>query len=247
MKTTIAWAASACLLLLAGGAAASPWAYQGERGPEHWARLDPAFALCGQGRNQSPVDIRQALAVEAAPLAFDYTGLVTQMHNQGGQSIRADYAAGSSLTLDGKTFALQYLSFHAPSEHQVEGRQAPLEVQLVHRDAQGQELILAVLYDLGEEHAAIQRLWQQLPAEADTRVGLASRVRAEQFLPKNHAYYRINGSLTTPPCSEGIIWLLLQERLSLSAEQLQQFHAIIGEGNNRPVQALNARIILESP
>jgi carbonic anhydrase len=226
MKTTIVWAATACILFLAGG---TSWAH-----------------LCEQGRNQSPVNISQTKMTDLSPLAFDYTGLITRLHNQEGQ-IRADYAAGSSLTVAGEAFALEYLSFHAPSEHQVEGQNFPLEVQLVHRNSQGQQLILAVLYDLGEENPALHRLWQQLPQEANTTVGMASRVRAEQFLPQNHAYYRVNGSLTSPPCSEGVLWLIMQEHGSLSEEQVQQFQALLGENNSRPVQALNARIILQSP
>ncbi|WP_417913740.1 carbonic anhydrase [Candidatus Electronema sp. JM] len=239
-------ALAAMLTLLAGtaGAAEEKWSYAGETGPEHWAALDPAYALCGQGANQSPVNLSGMIEAELEPLKFDYTGLVTKMRNSG-HTAQADYSAGSFLTAGGTTYELKQIHFHAPSEHLIEGKQFPLEAQFVHVSADGQIAVLAVVYDLGEANPELKKLWRQMPKKIGEEVGMAAQVRAEKLLPENRDYYRLSGSLTTPPCTEGVLWLVLKNQSTLCASQVQQFSEVMGHPNNRPAQPLKARAVLQ--
>jgi carbonic anhydrase len=235
----------AALLLLAGtaGAAETHWSYSGKQGPEHWGELDPSFALCAKGVNQSPVNIKGCIEAELEPLQFDYNGLVTIIKNTG-HTIQADYAAGSTLTVNGKSFELKQIHFHTPSEHQVKGEYFPLEAHFVHADAEGHLAVLAVLYDYGSENEALKKLWQQMPKKPGQQEGMASRVRAEELLPEQRDYLRLNGSLTTPPCTEGVLWLIMKNPGMVSKAQVEEFRSVMGGANNRPVQLLNARTIL---
>lgn len=237
--------AAALALLLAGTAAASEgqWSYAGKTGPEHWAELDPAYSLCAKGANQSPVNLTGCLETKLEPLTFDYNGLVIKIKNNG-HSIQADYAAGSTLTVNGKTYELKQIHFHAPSEHQVKGEHFPLEGHFVHADADGHLVVLAVLYDYGKENPALKKLWRQMPKKAGQEEGMASRVRADGLLPEKRDYLRLNGSLTTPPCTEGVLWLILRNPVMVSKAQVKQFTEVMGGPNNRPVQPLNVRALL---
>ncbi len=240
-------ALAAVLMLLTGAAAGSAeekWSYAGETGPEHWAALDPAYALCGQGANQSPVHLTGLIEAELEPLKFDYTGLVTKIQNNG-RTAQATHSAGSFLAAGGRSYELKQIHFHAPSEHLIEGKQFPLEAHFVHADADGQLAVVAVLYDLGKENPELKKLWQQLPAEAGQEVGMAAQVRAEKLLPENRDYYRLSGSLTTPPCTEGVLWLILKHQGMVSEAQVKQFSDVLGGPNNRPVQPLKARAALQ--
>lgn len=237
---------AAALVLLAGTALASEaeWSYSGENGPEHWAALDPDFALCAKGTNQSPVNLSGFIEAELEPLAFDYNGIVTELLNNG-HTIQASHAAGSTLKVGGRSFELKQIHFHAPSEHQVEGKSFPFEAHFVHADADGHLAVLGVLYSVGEENAALKKLWQQMPKEAGKQEGMAAQVRAEQLLPENRDYWRLNGSLTTPPCSEGVLWLILKTPATVSEAQVRQFSEVMGHPNSRPAQAVNARAVLQ--
>ncbi len=238
-------ALAAALVLLAGtaGAADEKWSYAGETGPEHWAALDPAYALCGQGANQSPVNLTGLIEASLEPLKFDYTGLVTKIQNSG-RTVQATHSAGSFLTAGGRSYELKQIHFHAPSEHLIEGKQFPLEAHFVHADADGQLAVVSALYELGEENPELKKLWRQLPAEAGKEVGMAAQVRAEKLLPENRDYCRLNGSLTTPPCTEGVLWLILKQQGTVSEAQAKQFSDALGGPNSRPVQPLKARAVL---
>lgn len=237
---------AAVLTLLAGTAEAAEekWSYAGETGPEHWVALDPAYNLCAQGASQSPVNLTGLIEAELESLKFDYTGLVTKIQNNG-HSVQATYSAGSFLTAGGTTYELKQIHFHAPSEHLLEGQQFPLEAHFVHAAADGQTAVLAVLYNLGDENPELKKLWQQMPADAGQEVGMAAQVRAEKLLPENRDYYRLSGSLTTPPCTEGVLWLILKNQSAVSEAQIKQFIEVIGHPNNRPAQPLKARAVLQ--
>ncbi len=239
-----AFAAVLTLLAGAAGAAEEKWSYAGETGPEHWGQLDPAYAPCAQGGSQSPVNLTGMIEAELEPLKFDYTGLVTKMQNNG-SSVQASYTAGSFLTAGGRTYELKQIHFHAPSEHLLEGKQLPLEAHFVHAAADGQLAVVAVLYNLGDENPELKKLWQQMPADVGQEVGMAAQVRAEKLLPENRDYYRLSGSLTTPPCTEGVLWLILKNQSAVSEAQVRQFSEVIGHPNNRPVQPLKSRAVLQ--
>jgi carbonic anhydrase len=246
MKKTLL-AVAAVLALTAGNSTASDggqWGYTGEGAPENWGTLDPAYAMCSKGVNQSPINLTGFIEAELEPVIFNYTGLVTEvLHN--GHAVQAAYTAGSTITADGKIFALKQFHFHAPSENQINGEYFPMEGHFVHADSDGNLAVIAVMYTLGEENAELKKIWRQMPAEAGGKASMASQVRADHLMPENKEYYRFNGSLTTPPCTEGVLWMVMKNPVTVSEEQVQQLAEALGHPNNRPVQAVNARPVLQ--
>jgi len=245
MKKTIL-AVTAALALVAGSAAASDvhWGYSGHGAPEHWGELDPAFEICGGGVNQSPINLTGFIEAEMVPITFNYTGLATEVLNNG-HAIQANYAAGSTMTVAGKTFELKQFHFHSPSENQINGEYLPMEGHFVHADKDGNLAVIAVMYKVGDENGGMKKLWKQMPAEEGNKAGLATQVKAEELMPVDRDYYRFNGSLTTPPCSEGVVWIVMKNPVTVSEGQVKQFTDAMGHPNNRPVQGTNARPILQ--
>ncbi len=235
------------LALLASTAPAgtAQWGYQGAVGPEHWAELDPGFGLCATGKNQSPIDLAGFIESDLDPLNFDYPNTVTKVVNDG-RGILAKFAPGASIEVDGRPFRLRELRLHAPSEHRLEGRTYPVEAQLVHTDAAGNVAIVVVLWDEGEDSPAVARLLRMLQDRSGAGGSPTAPVRTRDLLPEDErTYYRYNGSLTTPPCTEGVRWLVMKEPTTLSKEQLEQLTRIIGHADSRPVQPVYARPVLE--
>ena len=236
------------LSLLALGACRSApageadWSYRGETGPQHWGDLKPEYALAKTGRQQSPIDIRPASAFprDAAPIEVTYEPTTMEVLNNG-HTIEDDYHGGGSIRVDGHEYALAQFHVHTPSEHTVDGRHFPMEMHLVHRDADGNLAVVAVLIAEGERNAALARLEPHVPAEpcrSDPVEGV--QVNAAELLPPSLASYRYSGSLTTPPCTEGVAWFVLRQPIEASQDQLARFHGIMGD-NNRPTQPLNDR------
>ncbi|MCP1660950.1 carbonic anhydrase [Neisseria perflava] len=243
--------AAACALSLTTAAFAEEghthWGYTGHESPESWGSLSPEFQTCGQGKNQSPVNITTTDTVSARlpRLKFHYQPAAVKLTDNG-HSIQADYSDGSNtLEVGGHTYTLKQFHFHVPSENVIKSQSFPMELHLVHADAQGNTLVLAVLYEQGKENTRLNALWQNLPEQAGQSVALPQAFNAATLLPKRHGYYRFEGSLTTPPCSEGVTWIVLKHYDSVSPAQAQRFEKIIGTPNNRPVQPLNARIIVK--
>ncbi len=239
-------AVAAALTLMAGNALASDgqWGYTGEGAPEHWGALNPAYSLCGTGMNQSPINLSNLTESELSPISFNYTGLVTEVvHN--GHAIQANYTAGSTVTVNGKIFTLKQFHFHTPSENLINGKSFPVEAHFVHADNDGNLAVIGVMYDIGEENTALKKIWQQMPVEAGKKAGMTSRVRADHLMPENKEYYRFNGSLTTPPCTEGVLWMVMKNPVSVSEAQVKQLAEALKHPNNRPVQPVNARPVLQ--
>ena len=219
------------------------WEYTGGDGPAHWSTLAPDFAACA-GRNQSPIDLDNFIEAELPPIAFDYkTGGHDFINN--GHTVEVDYDEGSSISIDDDVFALKQFHFHAPSENRIDGKSFPIEAHFVHADSQGRLAVVAVMFVQGENNPALEALWDNLPARAEDRHDLSPEVAAASFLPAERDYYRYDGSLTTPPCSEGVRWLVLKQPVSASATQIRQLTQVLGHPNNRPVQPLWARVVLE--
>ena len=230
--------------VMAAAPETSHWSYTGDTGPAHWADIDDDFSMCGLGRNQSPVDIDGAIDAELPPLQLDYATTGTRVFNNG-HTVQVASPEGNTLTLDGDLFTLQQMHFHAPSEHTVDGQRFPLEAHLVHSDKDGNLAVVTVLFEEGEENAALRSLADSLPDTAGERADVTDTVNFTQMLPAQHDYYRLNGSLTTPPCSEGVRWVIMQSTQGISSEQVESFSAAIGDANNRPLQPLNARVPLK--
>ena len=234
---------AALLLSPTAFAATTHWEYSGEAGPAKCASLTPEYGQCA-GSNQSPVNLTGMVEAKLAPLQFHYqTGGKTLVNN--GHTIQVNYAPGSTLELDGMRFELKQFHFHAPSENLIEGKSYPLEGHLVHANDRGELAVVAVMFEPGRANAALSLAWQVLPAKAGESHGLKEPVSAEQLLPAKRDYYRFSGSLTTPPCSEGVRWLVMKEPVQVSQAQIDAFKAVMHHPNNRPVQPLNGRLVLQ--
>ena len=216
------------------------WGYEGAEGPEAWGKLKPEFAPCSEGKSQSPIDIADASAQDLANIAFSYQPASLDIVNNG-HTIQVNYAEGSSIEVDGATYALKQFHFHGPSEHTMKGKHSPLEIHLVHQNASGGLAVVGVMIDSGSGNQALAPVWANLPSESGQERKLEDvKINATDILPDEHLYYRYDGSLTTPPCSEGVKWFVLTKAIEASDEQVAAFNAII-KGNNRPVQPLNRR------
>lgn len=221
---------------------AAHWSYSGEDGPEAWAKLTPGNFACA-GKNQSPVDLKGSIRADLKPLKLDYAAGGSEVLNNG-HTLQVGYAPGSALWLDSVRFELKQLHFHAPSEHLIDGQSFPLEAHLVHADADGNLTVVAVMFNEGPENRALAPIWTRLPAQAGEKYSLPVPMAATTLLPTNRAYYRFSGSLTTPPCTEGVRWLVMKQPVSVSKEQLEAFSYVVRHPNNRPPQPLNGRAIL---
>ncbi|MCO7224218.1 carbonic anhydrase [Pleionea sp. CnH1-48] len=232
-----------CGLTLAQTAHAEQWAYSGKSGPENWAQLSEKFTACS-GQNQSPINLTGFIDANLSPLTLKY--------NQGGNSIKnnghtlqVDYSPGSFLTIDKVPYELKQFHFHAPSEHTLNGQSFPLEAHLVHADQAGHLTVVSVLFEQGQENSALEKLRGVLPAKAGSSHKLNTSFDVKSLLPQKAEYFRYNGSLTTPPCSEGVRWLVLKSPVTLSKPQQVAFEQALHHHNNRPLQSLNARVILQ--
>ena len=209
----------------------------------NWGKL-PGNEMCGTGRNQSPVNIRDALKTSAKSLQPHYAAGSKDIVNDG-HTIQIDFESGDTLVVDNATFTLQQIHFHAPSENQIAGHSFPMEAHFVHADPQGNLLVVAVMFREGEALSALDKVWAAMPADAGPARPLVNAVTPMALLPKSRAYYRFSGSLTTPPCTEGVRWVVLETPVSASKAQIEALEHAIKHHNNRPVQPLNGRVVIE--
>lgn len=221
------------------------WSHTGDTGPAHWAELSEAFKLCGTGKNQSPVNLTDTFEVDLEEILFTYQDALLSVTNNK-HSIAVDYPKGSHIVVDKNTYELRHFHFHSPSEHQIEGQSYPLEVHLVHKDAQDNYTVVGVMFAEGEANPLLEKVWQYMPAEEGKKdASKEVTINVMDLLPENKDYYRYNGSLTIPPCSEGLRWIVMKQPLTASVEQIKQFKTVMHHDNNRPLQPINARIILK--
>jgi carbonic anhydrase len=221
------------------------WTYKGPEDPSHWGKLDPAYAVCSTGHTESPIDIKGAKKADLPALKFDYNpvplNIIDNTH-----TIQINYAPGSTVTIGDKTYTLKQFHFHHPSEEHVNGKKYDLVAHLVHADADGHLAVVAVLFKEGAANPFIETLWKNIPAEKEKAMDVASvSVNVKDLLPAEQGYYSYSGSLTTPPCSEGVAWYVLQTPVTISKAQVAAF-AKIYPHNARPIQPTNGREILET-
>lgn len=226
-------------LVAATACSSAHWGYTGAHGPEHWG---DTYAMC-RGTAQSPVDIRQTKTVAGGvPIAFDYRDSRLSVVNNG-HTIQVDYDPGSAITVGGTRYELLQFHFHRPGEERVQGRAYPLSAHLVHRAADGTLAVVGVIFDEGAPQPMIDKIWAHLPMRAGQQRTVSNvRINAASLLPPDRSYYAYMGSLTTPPCSEGVRWHVLRTPVSVSAAQLRIFPFAM---NARPVQPLNDRVVEE--
>jgi carbonic anhydrase len=219
------------------------WSYEGEGGPANWAKLDPKNKLCASGERQSPIDIRDGIKVDVEPIQFEYRPSTFRIIDNG-HTVHVE-VGDSSFTLTGKTYELQNIHFHRPSEERINGRAFDMVAHLVHKSYDGQLAVIAVLLEKGNEHPFIQTLWNNLPLEKKVAVSPPDPVvNPMNLLPDNRNYFAYMGSLTTPPCSEGVLWLVMKQPVQVSADQIAIFSRLY-RNNARPIQPTNGRLVKE--
>ena len=228
------------------GTGGTHWGYSGTVAPEYWGELDPAYRLCKTGKNQSPIDINEDNTVKAClkPIKFSYANDAKSIVNNG-HTVKVKSKGKSYILVDGKKFTLRQFHFHAPSEHTLNGEHFPFEAHFVHTDEKGNIAVVGVFFKVGKENPEIAKLWSSLPSTVNQEALLKEEINFKNLLPKKKDYYRYSGSLTTPPCSEGVRWFVLKEPVELSQKQLEEFKRVMGVNNNRPVQPVNARKVLK--
>ena len=220
------------------------WAYGGEGAPEHWGGLKPEYRLCAIGTRQSPIDIRDGIRVDLEPIQFDYKPSGFAVLDTG-HTVQVNIAPGNFLQVMGRRFELQQFHFHRPSEERINGRQFDMVAHLVHKDAEGRLAVLAVLLERGRDQPLVQTVWNNLPLEKHEAQPGPGKLDLLQFLPEDRAYYTYMGSLTTPPCSEGVLWMVIRQPVQLSGEQIEIF-AKLYPMNARPLQKDSGRLIKQS-
>ena len=227
-----------------GGHGAPHWSYSGEVGPQAWGGLRAEFTMCSSGQRQSPIDIREGIAVDLEPIRFNYQtsgfGVIDNGH-----TVQVNVATGNFIELGGRRFELLQFHFHRPSEERIDGRQFDMVAHLVHKDAEGKLAVVAVLLDRGSAQPVVQTVWNNLPLEKNQETKARVTIDMGQLLPADKRYYTYMGSLTTPPCSEGVQWVVMRHPVALSQEQLDIF-ARMYPMNARPLQAASGRRILQS-
>ncbi|MGN6827887.1 carbonic anhydrase [Paucibacter sp. M5-1] len=223
------------------------WAYGGEGAPEHWGGLKPEYRLCAIGTRQSPIDIRDGIRVDLEPIQFDYKPSGFAVLDTG-HTVQVNIAPGNFLQVMGRRFELQQFHFHRPSEERINGRQFDMVAHLVHKDAEGRLAVLAVLLERGPIHqaqAVVQTVWNNLPLEKHEAQPGPGMLDLLQLLPEDRGYYTYMGSLTTPPCSESVLWMVMRQPVQLSGEQIEIF-AKLYPMNARPLQKDSGRLIKQS-
>ncbi|MGA2351127.1 MAG: carbonic anhydrase family protein [Terracidiphilus sp.] len=222
----------------------APWSYQGKSGPLVWGKLDPAYKACSQAHEQSPLDIRGARLNKALqPIEFHYiAGPITLVNN--GNTIVAHVDAGSYIVAGGVRYDLVEFLFHHPGEEAVKGKVTDMSVQLVHKSADGKLAIVAVRLaeEMGSPNAVLATLWPHLPRTAGASEKVDEMVSAGGLLPADRGYWTYTGSLTYPPCTEGVRWFVFEQELTLSRDQLRVFASLF-RMNTRAVQESHGRRI----
>jgi len=218
------------------------WSYSGEDGPQKWGDLSADYLMCSQGRNQSPIDLTGAVNADLEELMFDYPnrGLVGEVNN--GHTIQENLKPGNFATIQGRQYEAKQFHFHSPSEHRIDGESFPLEIHLVHTNPVGQLAVIGFMFVEGEENSMLNQLNGFRPAGMDQYKG---PIDYNKLITSRGEYYTYNGSLTTPPCSEGVLWVVLKNPITASREQIDRFHNEMGADTNRPIQPRNARTILD--
>lgn len=220
------------------------WAYEGEGAPANWGKLRSDYATCATGQRQSPIDIRDGIKVGLETIRVEYKPTQFRIVDNG-HTLQVSVGEGLAVHVMGKRYELIQFHFHRPSEERVNGKTYDMVVHLVHKNDEGQLAVIAVLLEKGGEHPLIQTLWNNMPLERDMEVSPAEPINPMLLLPESRNYWTYMGSLTTPPCTEGVLWMVMKQPLPVSSEQVGIFSRLY-RNNARPVQPSNGRLIKES-
>ena len=220
------------------------WSYEGETGPANWGKINPAWAKCGSGNRQSPIDIRDGMKVELEQISFDYHPSTFNVTDNG-HTVQVMVGSGNFLTVQNRMYELIQFHFHRPSEERINGKGYEMVVHLVHKDGEGRIAMLALLLERGKSQPVIQTVWNNLPLEKLETLAPAVVLDPMELLPARRDYFTFMGSMTTPPCQEGVLWLVMKEPIQASPAQMALFSRLYPL-NSRPIQPGSGRIIKES-
>lgn len=223
------------------------WSYEGPRGPQHWAELDPAYAACS-GKEQSPIDIRVAKKTDLPSLSFEFKSGPLDIINNGFTAVRVDYPAGNGnfMLVGGERYELTQFHFHHPSEEYMDGKPAVMGLHFMFKSSDGKVAGVAVLLNEGGANSTVDELWKYMPRTAGKdRLIPGVEINPADLLPRDKTYYTYMGSVTAPPCTEGVKWFVLKAPMTVSAEEIAAFAGLYPH-DVRPPQALNGRVVMES-
>jgi carbonic anhydrase len=220
------------------------WGYDGLGAPDKWAKLKSEYATCDSGKRQSPIDIREGIKVDLEGIKFDYKPTKFRIVDNG-HTVQVNVGDGSTIQVMGKRYELVQFHFHKPSEERINGRPFDMVIHFVHKDYDGNLAVIAVLLERGNENSQIQTLWNNMPLEANQELGPNDVLETIKLFPENRTYWTYMGSLTTPPCTENVLWMVMKQPVQLSPEQVAIF-ARLYKNNARPVQPSNGRLVKES-
>lgn len=220
------------------------WSYEGENGPANWGTINPAWAKCGTGNRQSPIDIRDGMKVELEQINFDYHPSSFNVTDNG-KTVQVMVGGGNFITVGNRMYELIQFHFHRPSEERINGKGYEMVVHLVHKDGEGRIAMLALLLERGKQQPVIQTVWNNLPLEKYDTAAPSTVLDPMDLLPARREYFTFMGSMTTPPCTEGVLWLVMKEPVQASPAQMALFSRLYPL-NARPVQPGAGRIIKES-
>lgn len=217
------------------------WGYKGENAAYHWGDMNPGFGTCKSGNSQSPINISTPNVDKKnlQPIEFHYNNSPLRIINNG-HTVQVNYSPGSYISIGSDRYDLLQFHFHTPSEGQINGKNYDMVAHLVHKSSSGELAVVAVLFDIGLAHRGLDNIWRAIPVKEGHEVSQQISVQALRLLPRDRSYFTYSGSLTTPPCSEGVRWLVLKKPVTLSSAQLSRFKDFYSF-NARPVQALNGR------
>jgi carbonic anhydrase len=224
--------------------AAPHWEYQGHHGATHWADIDPAYEKCAVGLKQSPINIHKTVKFDLPKLVFHYGVIAPSIWNNG-HTVQVNVPGGNTLEVGNQSYELLQFHFHLPSEEAIHGKRFPMVAHFVHRNAAGQLGVVGILIQAGKATDALTPVFAHLPRPGEKITVDDLSLDLSALLPKSLGYYSFEGSLTTPPCSEGVDWMVLKEAISLKPSQIAAFKKLIGH-NARPIQATHDRSVRES-
>ena len=224
------------------------WTYEGKTGPEHWGDLNPDFAACTNGKEQSPINIETSRVIGDAKktdLVINYKPTEFSLTNNGhtiqGNALTND----NTFIVENKEYKLAQFHFHTPSEHQLNGKNFDMELHFVNQNTNNQIAVLGLMIKEGASNPYLEKAWNVIPPKEITEaVKLTEPIDLMGLLPKDKKSFQYNGSLTTPPCSESVKWIVLEEPIEMSKEQIDKFRNIFPD-NHRPIQSLNEREVKE--
>ncbi|MDH5446771.1 MAG: carbonic anhydrase family protein [Gammaproteobacteria bacterium] len=215
------------------------WDY---RDPSGWGSIKEDYHLCKNGTRQSPIDITSTKPARLSHISFNYRkGAKTIVNN--GHTIQVDMHKGNYIVVSGKRYELLQFHFHTPSEHTVDGKPADMVAHFVHKASDGELAVVGVLFKACQENNTISQIWRRIPVKAGQKKKMSRKINVLNMLPKNRGYYMYSGSLTTPPCTEGVKWMVLKNTVPVSDAQVKTFADLI-DNNARPVQEKYHRTVL---